>query len=144
MNAHKACKVVLRGSMNQMVDEAERSLHDALSAVPDDQGHPSRSQCGTTKGKKVIAVEAFAHASWQIPADNAGYDSSDLVTRLWAVPYGGQMDLDMNKSTTGSTKKIGIMESYKLKQEVVLVLSSSETAEMIIGCTDLCLCRCLD
>ena len=91
-----------------MVDEAEHSLHDALSAVPDDQGHPSRSQwrmfrdadelcrrrdSGTTKGKKVIAVEAFAHASWQIPADNAGYDSSDLVTRLRAVPYGGQMDL---------------------------------------------------
>ena len=54
------------------------------------------------------------------------------------------MTTDMNESTTGSTKKIGITESYKLKREVMLVLSSSKTAEMIIGCTDLCLCQCLD
>ena len=31
--AGEACTVVLRGSTNQMVDEAERSLHDALSVL---------------------------------------------------------------------------------------------------------------
>ena len=41
------------------------------------------------------AVEAFARALRQIPtilADNAGYDSSDLVTRLRAAHYEGKSD----------------------------------------------------
>ena len=52
-------------------------------------------------GKKAIAVEAFARALRQIPtilADNAGYDSSDLVSKLRAAHYNGQHDagLGMN------------------------------------------------
>src|SRR6266850_6600151 len=40
--AGEACTVVLRGSTNQMVDETERSLHDALSVLSDSQGDPHR------------------------------------------------------------------------------------------------------
>jgi len=109
--AGEACTVVLRGSTNQMVDEAERSLHDALSVLSQTVketrvvlgGGCSEMlmSCAVdeaarkVKGKKAIAVEAFAHALRQIPtilADNAGYDSSDLVTRLRAAHYEGQMD----------------------------------------------------
>ena len=52
------------------------------------------------EGKKAIAVEAFGRALRQIPtilADNAGYDSSDLVTRLRAAHYGGQSDAGLGK-----------------------------------------------
>ena len=44
-------------------------------------------------GKKAIVVEAFGRALRQIPiilADNAGCDSSDLVSKLRAAHYGGQ------------------------------------------------------
>lgn len=44
------------------------------------------------KGKKAIAAEAFGRALRQIPtilADNAGFDSSDLVSRLRAAHYEG-------------------------------------------------------
>lgn len=47
------------------------------------------------KGKRAIATEAFGRALRQIPvilADNAGYDSSDLVMRLRAAHYEGEAD----------------------------------------------------
>lgn len=39
-----------------------------------------------TAGKTALAVEAFARALRQLPtiiADNAGYDSADLVSKVW-------------------------------------------------------------
>ncbi|KAI6014696.1 chaperonin Cpn60/TCP-1 family [Pisolithus marmoratus] len=154
--AGQACTVVLRGSTHQMVDEAERSLHDALSVLSQTVKETRVVLGGgcsemlmscaideasrKVKGKKAIAVQSFAHALRQIPtilADNAGYDSSDLVTRLRAAHYEGQSDagLDMNEGTIASMKKLGVTESYKLKRQVVL--SASEAAEMIIRVDDI-------
>jgi Chaperonin GroEL (HSP60 family) len=109
--AGEACTVVLRGSTTQMVDEAERSLHDALSVLSQTVKE-TRTVLGggcsemlmscavdeevrKVKGKKAIAAEAFGRALRQIPtilADNAGYDSSDLVSRLRAAHFEGQID----------------------------------------------------
>ncbi|KAF7965769.1 hypothetical protein HWV62_41960, partial [Athelia sp. TMB] len=154
--AGEACTVVLRGSTNQMVDEAERSLHDALSVLSQTVketrvvlgGGCSEmlmscavdEEVRRVKGKKAIAAEAFGRALRQIPtilADNAGYDSSDLVSKLRAAHYEGdaQAGLDMNQGTIGSMKELGITESYKLKRQVVL--SASEAAEMIIRVDDI-------
>ena len=109
--AGEACTVVLRGSTNQMVDEAERSLHDAL-CVLSQTVKETRTVLGggcsemlmscaveeearMVKGKKALAVEAFGRALRQIPtilADNAGYDSADLVAKLRAAHYEGFKD----------------------------------------------------
>jgi len=110
---------VLRGSTNQMVDEAERSLHDALSVLSQTvketrivlgggcsemlMGVAVEESAKKVSGKKAIAVEAFARALRQIPtilADNAGYDSSDLVARLRAAHYEGQADAGLSESST--------------------------------------------
>ena len=43
-------------------------------------------------GKSALAIEAFSRALRQLPtilADNAGYDSSDLVTKLRSAIYNG-------------------------------------------------------
>ncbi|KDQ65151.1 hypothetical protein JAAARDRAFT_188398 [Jaapia argillacea MUCL 33604] len=154
--AGEACTVVLRGSTNQMVDEADRSLHDALSVLSQTVketrvvlgGGCSEmlmscavdEEARSVKGKKAIAVEAFGRALRQIPtilADNAGYDSSDLVSQLRAAHFDGQSDagLDMNEGAVASVKKLGITESYKLKRQVVL--SASEAAEMILRVDDI-------
>ncbi|KAI0751976.1 hypothetical protein BC629DRAFT_1598832 [Irpex lacteus] len=80
------------------------------------------------QGKKAIAAEAFSKALRQIPtilADNAGYDSSDLVSKLRAAHYEGQSDAGLSKLPSPA----GVTESYKLKRQVVL--SASEAAEMI-------------
>ncbi|KAG1776008.1 chaperonin Cpn60/TCP-1 family [Suillus placidus] len=154
--AGEACTVVLRGSTNQMVDEAERSLHDALSVLSQTVKETRivlgggcsemlmscavEEAARKVKGKKAIAAEAFSRALRQIPtilADNAGYDSSDLVARLRAAHYEGQSDagLDMNQGTIGSMRQLGVTESYKLKRQVVL--SASEAAEMILRVDDI-------
>ncbi|KAG7085742.1 T-complex protein 1 subunit beta [Marasmius oreades] len=154
--AGEACTVVLRGSTSQMVDEAERSLHDALSVLSQTVKE-TRTVLGggcsemlmscavdeetrSIKGKKAIAAEGFSTALRKIPtilSDNAGFDSSDLVARLRAAHYEGQSDagLDMNEGVVSSMRKLGITESYKLKRQVVL--SASEAAEMIIRVDDI-------
>ena len=86
-----------------MLDEAERSLHDAL-CVLSQTVNDSRVLLGggwpemvmakevddlarKTPGKKSHAVEAFSHALQAIPtiiADNAGLDSAELISQLRA------------------------------------------------------------
>ena len=149
--AGSACTVVLRGATSQMVDEAERSLHDALSVLSQTvketrvvfgggcsemlMANRVDDIAKRTEGKKALATEAFARALRQMPTilcDNAGYDSSDLVSKLRAAHYDGKRDagLDMENGAIGSMKEIGITESYKLKKQVVV--SASEASEMIM------------
>jgi len=149
--AGQACMVVLRGSTTQMLDEAERSLHDALSVLSQTvketrvvlgggcsemlMSKAVEEAARKVSGKKQLAVESFAKALREIPvilANNAGYDSSDLISRLRAAHYEGKSDhgLDMDLGTIASVERLGITESYKLKRQVVL--SASEAAEMII------------
>jgi hypothetical protein len=99
-----------------MVDEAERSLHDALSVLSQTVKETRivlgggcsemlmsvavEESAKKVSGKKAIAAEAFARALRQIPtilADNAGYDSSDLVARLRAAHYEGQTDAGLSE-----------------------------------------------
>ncbi|WVQ82566.1 T-complex protein 1 subunit beta [Cryptococcus sp. DSM 104549] len=149
--AGEACTVVLRGATTQMVDEAERSLHDALSVLSQTVKETRVTLGGgcaemlmscavdesarTVAGKKALAVEGFARALRQMPtilADNGGYDSSDLVTKLRAAHYEGQSEagLDMDKGEIASMRELGVTESFKLKKQVVV--SASEAAEMIL------------
>lgn len=154
--AGEACTVVLRGATSQMIDEAERSLHDALSVLSQTVKE-SRVTLGGgcaemtmavevedearhTPGKKALAVESFAKALRQLPtilADNAGLDSSDLVARLRAAHVDGKNDtgLDLDTGTLASMERLGVTESFKLKQQIVV--SASEAAEMIMRVDDI-------
>ena len=47
-----------------------------------------------TEGKEALAIEAFANALLKVPtiiADNAGYDSADLVSRIRAKHAQGKV-----------------------------------------------------
>ncbi|KAI3626490.1 hypothetical protein CBS9595_001851 [Malassezia furfur] len=154
--AGEACTVVLRGATSQMVDEAERSLHDALSVLSQtvketrvtfgggaaemEMSNAVDEEARKTPGKKALAVEAFARALRQLPtilADNAGLDSADLVAQLRAAHHDGKHDtgLDLNKGELASMVTLGVTESYKLKRQVVV--SASEAAEMIMRVDDI-------
>ncbi len=53
-----------------------------------------------TPGKESIAVEAFAKALRQLPtiiADNAGYDSSELVSQLRALHSEGKVTMGLGQ-----------------------------------------------
>jgi T-complex protein 1 subunit beta len=149
--AGKACTIVLRGATEQLLDEAERSLHDALAVLSQTVKEPRMTLGGgcaemvmakavaeaaqNVAGKKAIAVESFSKALQQLPtilADNAGLDSSDLVTRLRKAVYSGLTSSGLDLLTPGGgiadMRELGVIESYKLKRAVVS--SASEAAEV--------------
>ena len=159
--AGQACTIVLRGATEQLLDEAERSLHDALAVISQTVREPKTTLGGgcaemnmakaveqtvpQVAGKKAVAVEAFASALKQLPtilADNAGLDSSDLVTRLRKEIYDGKAEtgLDLLKSGGGLTnmREMGVVESYKLKRAVVS--SASEAAELLLRVDNIVRC----
>jgi T-complex protein 1 subunit beta len=154
-----ACSVILRGASSHLLDEAERSLHDALCVLTETVKE-TRVCCGggcmemamanaidkevpNTAGKEALALEAFARALRQLPtiiADNGGFDSSDLVTRLRAAHASGDKSagLDMNTGEIGDMWKLGIRESFKSKLQVLV--SAAEAAEMILRVDDIIKC----
>jgi T-complex protein 1 subunit beta len=124
----QACTVVLRGATRQILDEAERSLHDALCVLTQTvketrtvfgggcsemlMSNAIHEEALRTPGKEAVAMEAFAHALRQLPttiADNAGYDSSDLVAKLRAEHKLGhsRMGLDMDKGVIADVQALG-------------------------------------
>merc|ERR1711939_255717 len=151
--AGQACTIVLRGATEQLLDEAERSLHDALAVLSQTVKEPRTTLGGgcaemlmakavegaalKVDGKKQIAVGAFAIALRQLPtilADNAGYDSSDLVAKLRTAIYDGMTTYGLDLLTPGGgitdMRELGVIESYKLKKAVVS--SASEAAELLL------------
>merc|ERR550519_909557 len=87
-----------------------------------------------------MAIDSFAHALRQLPtiiADNAGYDSSELVSQLRAAHNSGQKTagLDMTNAKIECMSNLGITESFKVKKTVLV--SASEAAEMILRVDDI-------
>lgn len=155
----EACTIVLRGASNHLLDEAERSLHDALCVLTQTVKE-TRTICGggctevlmaqavddevpSVPGKKAIAMEAFARALRQMPtivADNGGYDSAELVTQLRAAHASGKSSygLDMYNGKIACMDELGVREAFKSKLQVLL--SASEAAEMILRVDDIIKC----
>lgn len=152
----EACTVVIRGATQQIIDEAERSLHDALcvlaATVKESRivygGGCSEmlmacavnSAAAQTPGKEAVAMEAFARALQQLPttiADNAGFDSAQLIAELRASHVSGNTSagLDMEQGKLGCMKELGITESFVVKRQVLM--SASEAAEMILRVDDI-------
>lgn len=155
----EACTIVLRGASSHVLDEAERSLHDALcvlsQTVADARvvwggGWPETMMATevdrlahTTPGKKSLALESFATALRMIPtiiADNSGLDSADFVSQLRAAhsDENSRMGLDVITGTVGDMEELGIYESFKVKQAVLL--SATEAAEMILRVDEIITC----
>lgn len=145
-----ACTIVLRGSTPQLIDEAERSLHDALAVLHQTLQEPRITHGGgcaemlmacaveeaakSETGKKAVAMESFATALRQLPAiisENAGLDSSEIVANLRAAHYSGlkTSGVDFEQGAVGDMEKLGITESFKLKYRVVS--SASEASQLL-------------
>jgi T-complex protein 1 subunit beta len=152
----EACTVVLRGATQQILDEADRSLHDALCVLTQTVKETRTVYGGgcsevlmagkvselavATEGKEALAIEAFSSALLKIPtiiADNAGYDSADLVSRIRAKHVQGHSTcgLDMERGSVGDMIELGITESFQCKRQVLL--SAAEAAEMILRVDDI-------
>eukprot|EP00933_Yihiella_yeosuensis_P050097 TRINITY_DN47865_c0_g1_i1.p1 TRINITY_DN47865_c0_g1~~TRINITY_DN47865_c0_g1_i1.p1 ORF type:complete len:563 (+),score=175.51 TRINITY_DN47865_c0_g1_i1:164-1690(+) len=152
----EACTIVLRGSSKHVLDEAERSLHDALAVLFQTVSETRvcwgggsmevamadavQKKVSEVGGKESVAMEQFGKALLNIPAilaDNGGLDSADLVGELRAAHAKGQHSygLDFNTGGVADMSKLGIMESFRSK--LSQLCSAAEAAEMIIRVDDI-------
>lgn len=155
----EACSIVLRGASSHVLDEAERSLHDALcvlsQTVQDSRvvyggGWPEMQMArvveelaAKTPGKRSLAMMAFAHALRAGPGiicDNAGLDSSEIISNLRAshTDPNTTTGVDVYKGAVGCMKEMGIQEATKVKSRVLT--SATEAAEMILRVDDIIKC----
>merc|ERR1711988_1596991 len=155
----EACTLVLRGATEQVLAEAERSIHDALcvlmTTVKNNRtvlgggacevlmAQAVEAEAAATEGKISLAMEGYARALREIPkavADNGGYDSSELITLLRAQRKNGNHDmgLDMMKGEIGNMRELGVLESFESKLQSLL--SASEAAEMIVRVDEIVKC----
>ncbi|KAH7648186.1 TCP cpn60 chaperonin-related [Cryptosporidium bovis] len=156
---NQACTIVLRGASSHILDEAERSLHDALAILCQTMKNGRVVYGGgccemlmsvsvdelakRVEGKRSLAIEAFAAALRQIPTillDNGGYDSAEIVTRLRALHYKGNTSfgIDFNSVGPGDMKELGVIESYESK--LSQICSATEAAEVILRVDDIIRC----
>jgi T-complex protein 1 subunit beta len=157
---NEACTIVLRGASQHILDEAERSLHDALCVLSQTASKENRTLLGggcsemlmstavdeeakKVAGKEAMAVEAFARALRGMPtalADNAGFDSIELVAQLRAAHFAGNhtAGLDMNRGCIGDVAALKITESYQVKYHVLV--SAHEACEMILRVDEIIKC----
>jgi thermosome len=151
----KAVSVLIRGGSQRVVDEAERSVHDAVMAVKDVVEYPYitvgagapevyisqkiREWSSSLTGRSQLAVERFADSVEEIAialAENAGMDPLDTQTQLRAKAaqakprYG--VDVINGKVTDMAAKDI--YEPQKVKEQVIS--AATEASCMILRIDD--------
>jgi len=151
-----AVTVVLRGGTEHVVDEAERSLHDALCVVRDavedskivaGGGAPEaeaakqlRDYAVKVGGREQLAIEAFSDALESIPlalAENAGLDPIDIMVEMRAkheTPGNKWYGVDVYSGEIKDTQKLNVIEPLRVKLQVVK--SATEAASMILRIDD--------
>jgi len=153
----KAVTIVIRGGSDHVIDEAERSLHDALcvirNVVEDGKiiaggGAPEaelaknlRAFAVKVGGREQLAVEAFAEAIEAIPltlAENAGLDPIDIMVALRAKHETADSKYFGINVTNGKIEdmcSLLILEPLRVKQQVIK--SATEATNMILKIDDL-------
>jgi archaeal chaperonin len=152
----KALSILLRGGSQRVVDEAERSVHDALMTVKDVIEYPYvvpgggapeaivsqqiREWSNSLEGRAQLAAEQFADSIETIPlvlAENAGMDPIDTqvqlrtkITSSSKPKYG--IDV-INKKIADMTSRF-VYEPLAVKEHIVN--GATEVASMILRIDD--------
>ena len=147
----KAISMLLRGGSQRVIDEADRSIHDALMVIKDvietpkivyGGGSPEayiairlRNWAKSLSGREQLAVEKFADALESIPlalARNAGMNPIDSITQLRAAQNSGEhfAGVDVVNGKITNFEELGIVEPVKVKEQIIK--SATDTANMIL------------
>ncbi|HJJ22928.1 MAG TPA: thermosome subunit beta [Nitrosopumilus sp.] len=151
----KSVTLLLRGGSQRVVDEVERSVHDALMVVKDVIEKPEivagggapetfaatklRGWAKSLEGREQLAVEKFADALESIPlalAGNAGMDPIDTLTLLRSKQQKGEKwtGIDVMKGKIANMKSSDIIEPLAVKLQIVS--AATEAACMILRIDD--------
>ena len=145
-----SCSIVIRGSNEQIIDEAERSLHDALSILIQSIKNPkyiwgggySEMKIGNSieylskkfQCKKSLSIASFAIAIQRIPEiimENAGLESIFLINKFKKnLKKGEECCFNAENEDISCAKISGLIENSKLKTQIIL--AAVEAVEMII------------
>ena len=151
----KSVSILIRAGLERMVDEAERSLKDALSVVIDvvkknkivagggavetELAKRIRDYATKIGGREQLAVEAFADSMEAIPktlSDNAGLDQIDILVGLRAAheTKGLWSGINVYTGEISDMLKEGVLEPVKVKEHAIG--SAVEVASMILRIDD--------
>jgi thermosome len=151
----KSVTLLLRGGSQRVVDEVERSVHDALMVVKDVIENPLivagggapetyaatkiRNWAKSLEGREQLAAEKFADSLESIPltlSENAGMDPIDTLTSLRSRQIKGEKwaGIDVMKGKIANMKSSDIIEPLSVKLQIVS--AASEAACMILRIDD--------
>ena len=151
----RAVTILIRGGTERIVDEAERSLHDALCVVRDVVEEPKilagggapeleisrmlKKYAETLPGREQLAVKSFAEALEVVPVtltENAGLDPIDILSELRARHEKGETwaGIEVNSGKVQDMSEAGVFEPLAVKKQIVK--SAGEAASMILKIDD--------
>lgn len=165
----KGCKttraqtIILRGANDYLLDEVERSLHDAMSVVkrvlesntvvPGGGAVESalsvymESVADTMGSREQLAIAGFAQAMLVIPktlAVNGAHDATDLIAKLRAYHHASQtkadkvhfknVGLDLTNGKVRDNLKAGVLEPAMSK--IKMIRFATEAAITILRIDD--------
>ena len=154
----KAVSIVIRGGTEHVMDEVERSIHDAIRvvglAMEDNKvvaggGAPEielalrlSEYASSVGGREQLAIEAFAKALEIIPwtiSENAGIDSIDSIIKLKTAHEkkgkdGKYYGLDIDSGEAVDMLKMNVVEPLRVKTQAIS--SATEVANMILRIDD--------
>ncbi|MBN1678318.1 MAG: TCP-1/cpn60 chaperonin family protein [Candidatus Thermoplasmatota archaeon] len=152
----KAVSVLIRGGTEHVIDEVERSLHDALKVVgvatEDGTAVPGggaseielalklRDYGQSVGGREQLAIEAFAEALEIIPwtlAENAGMDAIDIVIELknaHSKSGGRNFGINVLQNKVSDMVSAKVLEPLRVKTQAIQ--SATEVASMILRIDD--------
>ncbi|MEM0095152.1 MAG: thermosome subunit beta [Candidatus Bathyarchaeia archaeon] len=151
----RSVTILIRGATERIVDEAERSLHDAICVVRDVVEEPKVLAGGgapeleiarvlkkfaeTLPGREQLAVKGFAEALEVIPAtlsENAGLDPIDILSELRAKHEKGETwsGIEVVSGKVQDMREAGVFEPIAVKKQVIK--SATEAASMILKIDD--------
>ncbi|QKQ99356.1 thermosome subunit [Metallosphaera tengchongensis] len=153
----RAVNILLRGSNDMALDEAERSINDALHALRNILLEPMivpgggaievelsmrlKEYARTVGGKEQLAIEAYADALEEIPsilAETAGMEPISALMDLRARHVKGisNAGIDViNGKITDDMFSINVLEPVRVKRQVLK--SSTEAATAVLKIDDL-------
>ncbi|QLH09645.1 thermosome subunit beta [Candidatus Nitrosotenuis sp. DW1] len=151
----KAVSILARGGSQRVVDEVERSIHDALMAVKDVVEYPVilvgggapearvaaklREWANSLEGRPQLAAQKFAEGLETIPlvlAENAGMDPLDTQVQLRSKATSGKatFGIDVTNAKVADLESQNVIEPLAVKEQVVN--AATEAACMILRIDD--------
>ncbi|MDH5745474.1 MAG: thermosome subunit beta [Candidatus Bathyarchaeota archaeon] len=151
----RAVAILIRGGTERIVDEAERSVHDALCVVRDVVQEPKivagggspemeiakalKDYAGSLPGREQLAVQSFAEAMEIVPltlGENAGLDPIDILSELRARHGKGEKwaGVEVFEGKIRDMKELEVYEPLAVKKQTIK--SATEAAAMILRIDD--------